>query len=434
MIASAEFPKSQAFWFEKARYKVAFGGRGSAKSWGASRALLIQGAQDSLRMLCGRETQKSINDSVHKLLADQIQELNLGERYRVEKSTIYGYNGSEINFAGLKHNINNLKSLESYDRAWLEEAATVSKNSWEVLIPTLRKDGSEIWATFNPELESDDTYQRFVVKPPPNAIVRLLNWRDNPWFPKVLEDERLHLRAVDYDAYLNVWEGQCRQMLEGAVYANELRAAAGDETTKARIGSVPYDPSQPVHTFWDLGWSDNTSIWFAQAIGFEYRVIDFYQDAQKPLEHYVRKLQEKPYIYGTDWLPHDARANSLGTGRSIEELMRAAGRNVQIVQKLGIADGINAARTIFPLCWFDQARCADGLQALRHYRYAKSEKASQGMPATAAGALAFASEPVHDWSSHAADAFRYMAVALKTPEREIVQRREQHHRRGGWMS
>jgi phage terminase large subunit len=167
---------------------------------------------------------------------------------------------------------------------------------------------------------------------------------------------------------------------------------------------VPYDATKPVHTFWDLGWADNTSIWFAQVVGFEYRVIDHLSGSQKPLNAYLGELQAKGYIYGTDWLPHDAKAKQLGTGRSVEEMMRAAGRTVRIVPQLSVEDGINAARTVFANCWFDQERCADGLQSLRHYRYEMDERA---------GTLKRV--PLHDFASHDADAFRYLCVALKNP-------------------
>ncbi len=206
------------------------------------------------------------------------------------------------------------------------------------------------------------------------------------------------LKERDPDAYLTVWEGHCRQMLDGAVYANELRQAKEDE----RITKVSYDSSKPVTTFWDLGWADNTSIWFAQSVGMEYRVIDFYQNARQPLQHYLQVLQGKGYVYGYDHLPHDARAKQLGTGRSIEETMTGMGRKVTIVPKLSIQDGIHAARTVFSTCWFDETKCADGLNALRHYRYDIDPDTGK-----------FGKNPLHDWSSHAADAFRYLGVGIR---------------------
>jgi len=399
----AEFPDKLQFLFEAHRYKIAYGGRGASKSWGFARALLILGAQRPLRILCARETQKSIADSVHHLLEEQIARLGLQACYEVQKQAILGRNGTEIIFAGLKHNIDNIKSLEACDICWVEEAQTVSKASWQKLIPTVRKDNSEIWVTFNPELETDDTFQRFVVSPPAGAVVEKINFRDNPWFPEVLRGEIQELRAKDLDAYNHVWEGCCVSILEGAIYAQELRQV----DQEGRITRVPYDPSRPVHTFWDLGYGDYTAIWFAQAFPFEFRVIDYLDGSRQALSHYLRALQAKPYLYGTDWLPHDARAKSLGTGKSIEDQMREAGRKVQIVPQLSIADGINAARTLFPRVWFDAERCADGLQYLRRYRYGIVQ--TLGTPTR---------EPLHDDASHAADAFRYLSVALKPPKQQ----------------
>lgn len=396
----ANFPEKLEFLFEPHRYKVAYGGRGAAKSWGFARALLIQGARRQLRILCARETQKSIADSVHQLLEDQIAELGLAGYYNVLKSSIVGITGTEFIFAGLKHNVNNIKSVEACDIVWVEEAQAVSKGSWEVLIPTIRKAGSEIWISFNPDLDTDDTYRRFVVNPPPGAKVVKINWRDNPWFPDVLRAEMEHLRETDPDAYNHVWEGCCISMLEGAIYATELRQVDKD----SRIGRVPYDATKPVQTFWDLGYGDSTAIWFVQAFPFEYRLIDYLDGSQQPLQHYLRALQARPYVYGTHYLPHDAQAKSLGTGRSIEEQMRAAGLKVQIVPKLSIVDGIAAARSIFGQCWFDGEKCADGIQALRHYRYGEIEKL--GVKTR---------EPLHDWASHPADAFRYFAVGIRPP-------------------
>lgn len=398
---TANFPEELRFLFEPARYKVAWGGRGAAKSWNFGRALLLQGGQRPLRILCARETQKSIADSVHQLLKSQIIELGLDKFYEVEKASIYAKNGTEFIFSGLKHNVDNLKSIEACDICWVEEAQSVSKSSWETLIPTIRKENSEIWVSFNPDLETDETYRKFVTSPPPGAIVKRLTFRDNPWFPEVLRREMEHLRETDYDAYMHVWEGCCISVIEGAVYANELHELDKSQ----RITRVPYDPAFPVNTYWDLGYGDCTAIWFSQVVGFEYRLIDYLEDSKRPLEHYLKLLQNRGYLYGTDWLPHDAQARQLGSGKSIEELMRAAGRRVEIVPRLSIADGINAARTIFPVCWFDSERCQDGLTALRHYRY--GEVATLGSPTR---------EPLHDAASHGSDSFRYFALGCKRPK------------------
>jgi phage terminase large subunit len=397
------FPDALQCLFEgKARYRVLYGGRGGAKSWGVARALLVLGASKPMRVLCAREFQASISDSVHRLLGDQIRDMGLTEFYEIQQTRIIGKNGTEFLFAGLKHNIASLKSFEGVDICWVEEAQTVSSTSWDVLIPTIRKDGSEIWITFNPSLETDPTYQRFVVNPPAGAIVRKINWSDNPWFPTVLRDEMEYLKYSDPDAYLNVWEGHCKTQLEGAVYAAELRKA----TEENRITRVLRDTTKPVQCFFDLGWSDCTAIWFAQCIAQENRVFDFMQDRQKPITWYLQQIQAKGYTVGTIWLPHDARAKQLGSGKSIEEIVRGQGFNVRIVPQIGIDAGINAVREVMPNVWIDSDKCADGINALRHYRYEVDPDSKM-----------FSKKPLHDEHSHAADAFRYMAVALKDPEK-----------------
>jgi len=262
--------------------------------------------------------------------------MGLSGCYEVLKSSITGKNGTEFIFAGLKHNINNIKSVEACDIVWVEEAQVVSKHSWEVLIPTIRKEHSEIWASFNPELDTDDTYRRFVVNPPPNSIVRKISWRDNPWFPDVLRQEMEHLARTDPAAHAHIWEGQCRPAVEGAIYERELRAAEQEN----RITKVPYDAMAPVHTFWDLGFGDMVAIWMAQVVGFEYRVIDYEEGSQQAIPYYLQRLQQRPYVWGTDWLPWDGGAKQLGTGKSIQELMQAAGRSVRVTPQLRVADGI----------------------------------------------------------------------------------------------
>jgi len=397
MQLDLEFPEKLGFLFEPSRYKVLYGGRGSGKSWGVARALLTIGIHRPIRVLCARELQNSITDSVHALLADQIKTMGIEPFYEIQNTVIYGKNGTEFLFAGLKHNITKIKSFEGVDLCWVEEAQTVSKSSWDTLIPTIRKENSEIWITFNPELDSDETYKRFVVHPPSNAVVQKVNWSDNPWFPQVLKDEKDDLKERDLDAYLNVWEGNTRQVLDGAVYANELRKAQEEN----RIKDVHIDLTIPVSTFWDLGWSDLNSIWFVQTVpGGEVRVVDFYQNCQKTIDHYVQVLQTKGYTYRDHWLPHDAEHKNM-TGKSVKDIMQNMGLPIRITPKLSIADGINAARMLMNRCYFDQIRCAEGLQALRHYRYEVDPDTKL-----------FSKTPLHDQNSHAADAWRYAAVAL----------------------
>jgi predicted phage terminase large subunit-like protein len=209
-VQRVEFPEIMQPVFDPCRYKVMFGGRGSGKSWNAARALLLLAAQKPLRVLCAREIQKSISESVHRLLGEQIPAMGLEGFYEVQQHSICGKNDSEFLFAGLRsQDISKVKSFEGADICWVEEAQTVSKRSWDVLIPTIRKPGSEIWVTFNPELEEDDTYQRFVVNPPEKSVLLKMNWSDNPWFPEELRAEMEHLKRIDPNSYAHVWEGEC---------------------------------------------------------------------------------------------------------------------------------------------------------------------------------------------------------------------------------
>lgn len=417
-MTEAIFPEPLQCLFQPRRTKVLWGGRGAGRSWGIARFLLLEGANRAIRVLCARELQNSISESVHKLLSDQIEALGLGHLYQIQADSVIGANGTVFIFAGIKNNVNKIKSFEGIDYCWVEEANKVTRNSWGVLIPTVRKPGSEIILSFNPELETDYTYQRFVmdttlVQTRPNVreskdmISVKMTWRDNPFFPEVLIGEMENDKRRDYDHYLNIWEGHCVQNLEGAIYAKELRKAQEE----GRICPVKWDQETPVSTFWDLGRADNTAIWFAQRVALQYRVLGYYEatglkinlsDSSGGINHFLKECQRRGYVYDTFHLPHDARAKRLGMHRTIQEMIQRAGYRVSIVPKLSVVDGINAARVIFPNCWFDEKACVDGLNRLRHYRY----KVVDGH---------LSNDPIHDEASDGADAFRMMAVAMKTP-------------------
>jgi len=416
-IAKAEFPVKLEGLFKKSRYKVLYGGRGGAKSWGIARALLIKGAKDQIRILCAREFQTSIKDSVHKLLCDQIESLGLLSFYEITQTSIRGRNGTEFSFVGLKNNVSNIKSYEGVDICWVEEAQTTSRLSWNILIPTIRKEGSEIWISFNPELETDETYQRFVANPPADSITMKVNWYDNPWFPDTLKLEKDALKQRDEEAYNQVWEGLCRQTVDGAIFAKEMQQAEKD----GRICRVPYDATKPVHAVFDLGWSDSTAIWFLQFVGMETRLIRYIEDSQKTISYYLATMQTYGYVYDTIWLPHDAENKTLAAaGRSIDDIVRAAGYKTQIMPRVPILDSINAARTIFPNCYFDREHTADGLACLRHYRYEVDPETGQ-----------FSRNPLHDHYSHGADAFRYIALMIKEPPKR--KKSAQIAMASGWM-
>lgn len=391
----AKFPDKLKPLFTPKRYKILYGGRGAAKSWGVARALLIMGANRPLRILCAREVQRTIADSVHKLLSDQISALGLTSFYTIQDAVIYGLNGTEFSFAGLRQqDVAKIKSFEGVDICWVEEAQTVTKKSWGILIPTIRKEGSEIWVTFNPELDTDDTYQRFVVNPPDDSVVININWYDNPWFPAVLRQEKDHLKKSDPDAYENVWEGKCMSVVPGAIYRNEINQLFQDQ----RVRNVPHDPMLKVHTVWDLGWNDQMSIILVQRLGSEIRVIDYIEDSHKTLAEYVADLKERKYNWGKDWLPHDGEAKDYKTGKSAQELMKALGRTVEIVPKLDVETGLKASRMVFPRVYFDKEKTQRLVDCLKRYRRAINSTTNEP------GA------PLHDEHSHGADAFRYLCV------------------------
>ncbi len=419
MKQTVEFPQKLAFLLsENHRYKVLYGGRGGAKSWGVVRALIIKATQKNMRILCAREIQNSIRDSVHKLISDQIQAMGLSAHFEIQRDTIKGINGSEFLFKGLRMNVQEIKSTEGIDICWVEEAQTVSKASWDVLIPTIRKDNSEIWISFNPELDTDVTYKRFVLNPPSNAKVVKVNWSDNPWFPKELVYEKDDLKLRDPDAYLTVWEGHCRQVLDGAIYANEIRLA----TNEGRITSVPYDSAKGVQAIFDLGRADKTSIWFLQQVGFEYRLIDFYENRGFAFGHYMKHVREKPYIIERLVLPHDAQQSLLASERTIEQQAKDNGFDVTVLSVASIESGIDAARSIFNRCWFDENKCVDGLNALRRYRY-QIDDAGQ-----------WSKKPLHDENSHAADAFRYLATAIIEPTKALANNDDDsYYGENAWM-
>jgi phage terminase large subunit len=388
-------PKLEPIEKQAARYKVLYGGRGSGKSWSVARLLLDFGQRSRIRVLCAREIQRTISESVHQLLRDQIGELGLSEFYTVTDTAIKGANGTEFYFAGLRsQDAHKLKSYEGVDICWVEEAQVVSKRSWDILLPTIRKPHSEIWVTFNPELDTDETYQRFVTHPVEGSIVLKLNYTDNPWFPDVLEKERVNLQQRDPEAYRNVWEGECRSAVEGAIYAKEVAALY----ESGRVRPCPYDPLLPVHTVWDLGWNDAMSIILVQRAS-EVRVVGYIEDSHRTLAEYVAQLKAMPYVWGSDWLPHDGRAKDFKSGKSAEEMMKAMGRDPRIVENLDVESGIKAARMVFPRCYFDP-KAERLLHCLKRYRRTINQTTNEPGP------------PLHDENSHGADAFRYMALAV----------------------
>jgi phage terminase large subunit len=395
--SSISLPKAFKELLPPARYKIYWGGRGSGKSWAFATALLLLGASTKpRRILCAREIQRSIRDSVHSLLVDRIKALGLHNFYQVQQNEIRGRNGTQIIFAGLWQNVDNIKSIEAIDYVWIEEANVVSENSWRTLIPSIRKEGSEIWASFNPALKSDPVFQRFVMNEPPNSVVKKVSWRDNPWVTRELKDEMEHLKEYDYEEYLHVYEGELKQFADGAIYAKQLKKARDEK----RIDWLPTE-SAPVHTFWDLGRNDTTAIWFMQHIGMAYRFIDYYEHRLVDLDHYANVLREKGYVYGTHYLPHDAEHRVLGSNnRSRREILEGLGVSPsRIVPRIdSVENGIAMVRDKFSKCFFHAENCEVGLNALANYQYVWDERYDT-----------FRQSPLHNWASNGADAFRMFA-------------------------
>lgn len=353
----AKFPSKLRPLFRPKRYKVMYGGRGGGKSWAVARALLVMAAERPLRILCAREIQKSMKESVHRLLKDQITALGLESEYEVLETEIRGYNGSVFLFTGLQsHTVDSIKSFEGVDKVWCEEAHGVSKKSWDTLIPTIRKADSEIWLTLNPDMDTDETWVRFCAAPTADTWVCDINWRDNPWFPAVLEAERQKAQAtMPSDQYANIWEGKPNRVAAGAIYRHEIESLFAD----GRVRPVPYDPILPVHTVWDLGWNDAMTIIMVQRAPTTVNVIDYIEDSNRTYAWYVGELEKRPYRWGVDYLPHDGAAANPQTGISSIQTLRNLGRNVaDPLPAIDVEEGIKQARMVFPKCYFDQNKTA----------------------------------------------------------------------------
>ena len=398
MEIRAQFPEKLAFLFEPHRYKVARGGRGSGKSWSFARALLIQGQLAPLRIGCFREVQKTIKDSVHAVLKDQVALLGLRDHYEVLANEIRGRNGTQILFGGLSdHTVESIKSFEGMDRAWVEEGQTVSNKSWTILIPTIRKAGSEIWISYNPDLDTDETHQRFTVRSPHDCVNVFMNYNDNPWFNDILEQERLAcLRDYPQD-YPNIWEGKCRPAEAGAIYYNEMEDAA------ERIINLPHDPKLKVHVVVDLGWNDAMSIIMVQKNASEIRIIDYIEDTHKKLSEYSQMLRLRPYSWGRMLLPHDDYSEDVKAD-SAYKILTGLGWDIpprEAIVEMNVENGIKAARMLFPRVYFDKNNTVRLVECLKRYRRVVSIKTDE------------AGESMHDQYSQGADAFRYLAVGIE---------------------
>lgn len=407
MKAEIEIPSKLIPIFEgEARYRCAYGGRGSGKTRTFALMSAIRGFQEGMRgregiILCAREHLNSLDESSLEEVKAAISSVDwLKEYYEVGERYIRSKDG-RINyaFAGLRRNVDSLKSKSRILLAWIDEAENVSDNAWTKLIPTVREHDSEIWVTWNPESKESATHKRFRLDPPKDIKIVEINWNDNPFFPQVLEKARLEDLEKRPEIYEHVWNGDFMIHIEGSYYAIEMLNAK----TEGKICSVPYDKNASVITAWDLGMADTTSIWFAQFIGKEVRIIDYYENSGLSLDHYVNILRSKEYTYEQHILPHDVRVKELGTGKSRLEVLQNLGlTGIEICPMMSVEDGIQAVRSMIPTCWFDETKCERGIDALRQYRRDWDENGK-----------AWRGRPKHDWTSHASDAFRYLATGYR---------------------
>lgn len=413
-----------------ARYKGARGGRGSGKSHFFAE-LLVEDSQyyRGLRSVCIREVQKSLKESAKRLIEDKLSSMRLGERqgFKIFNEVVQTPGDGIIVFQGMQdHTAESIKSLEGFGRAWVEEAQTLSARSLQLLRPTIRADGSELWFSWNPRRKSDPVDQMLVADPPTGAVVVMANWSDNPWFPKVLEQERLDCLAKTPDQYAHIWEGDYATVTSGAYYAKPLLEARQQH----RIGRVAADPLLTFRAFVDIGGTgakaDAFSMWIAQFVGQEIRALKYYEAQGQPLATHLEWMRENGYTPTNTkfWLPHDGATQDRVYAVSYESSLKQAGFDVEVVpnQGRGAAKArIEEARRLFPQIYFDETGCAGGLDALGWYHEKMDESRQIGLG------------PEHDWSSHAADAFGLMCVVHEVPTKVNLTAMMEPARAGGWM-
>jgi len=401
MVEPAEFPKKLRFLFQPAPYKVTYGGRYGFKSWSFARALLLLGINKPLRILCAREVQVSIKASVHQLLEDQIQRLGLGGVYHVLETEIRGKNGTVFIFTGLSmHTVETIKSYENIDICWVEEGQTITKRSWEILDPTIRKEGSEIWVSFNPHLESDPTYQMFVVHPPPGAVVVKMSWRDAPkgWYTDLIHQKRLHFKATNPKDYDNIYEGICKPAVEGAIFFDEVAAMERER----RIRNVPYDPMLKAHVVIDLGHGHACAVGIVQVMTSEIRVIWYHEYFNAKLSEIGSDLMTMKYNWGKVWLPFaDGFSKSSKGQDSADMIMAKLGFNCakkSDVGHHGVDEGIRIARERFSRFYWDEFNCSRLIECAKRYRRSINKQT------LTAGA------PLQDEFADGGDLIRYISI------------------------
>ena len=386
------------------RHIVYKGGRSSGKSTQIAISRLIKGSHKKLRGLCTREIQNSIQESVYKLLCDEIDKLGLNDWQKFNDKLLNKRTGSEIFFKGLHNNIQSIKSIEGIDWCWVEEAQSVSADSITTLVPTIRKEGSELIWSYNPLTEHDPVQELIVDKADERTYVAHVNSDAiEGLLSKEIIAEREKMRVDNPDMFAHVWLGQPLTSKTGTVFGKQIAQAE----IEGRIGSVPYDASAGTYTAIDLGIGDSTAIWWFQMVGQEIHFIDHYESSGEELGHYISIIKNKPYNYTTHFLPHDAKQRELQTGMTRVEFFENNGiHNIEVLRptnfQLGQDDINMIARPKFSKIWIDRDKCERGLKCLRAYHYEYDEKNKL-----------LKDKPEHDWSSHSSSAFIYALIAAQ---------------------
>jgi phage terminase large subunit len=408
-----QLPRKLKFLLDMHSYKVAYGGRASLKSTSFGASLLSLGIDQSLRILCLREVQKSLTDSVHLLLQDQIRKLGYGDRYTVTDNAIRGTrNNTLFRFAGLSDQTSeSMKSYEAFDIFWFEEAQSITRRSFQIALPTLfRTKGAEAWVSFNPDMDTDEVWERFVVNPPPGAMVVEMNWRDAVacgWMSE--ENERLRQYDLIYSKheYANIWDGRPRTVVAGAIYAAEVV----EMITERRFRPVPYDPRLPVHRAWDLGWNDRMVVVMVQKPHpSALNVINYLEESHITYASMIAAMDRLGYKWGTDWLPHDAVQHHPTSGTNAKKVLEGLGCRVQLIGRSDPEARIKAGRMMWPRLYMDNSKhdtptdrperlLGAGHLMDRLKRYNRVVPRTTGEPAS----------PAHDVHSHAGDAFGGLA-------------------------
>ena len=381
------------------RYKGLYGGRGGTKSHFFAEQAVLRCIASKTRVVCIREVQNSIKDSVRQLIADKIQKLGVGHLFTLLDNEIRGPNNSLIIFKGMQaYNAENIKSLEDYDIAWVEEAQTLSEKSLKLLRPTIRADKSELWFSWNPRFRTDPVDVFFRKRRPSNALSIMVSWKDNPWFPNELRADMEDDFRDDPEVAEHVWNG-AYGVDEGSIIARLVDSAERD----GRLNACEYDPDgPPIEISSDIGFRDTAAWWFWQRKNAGYSLIGFDCDSGLDAEEWIDRLQErlddKGWPLGKIWLPHDAKAKTFQTKFTvIEQFLEAFGKGkCKIVPRTSKADRINAARRVIRICEFNLVECEEGVDGLRAWVYEKN-------PET----LVFSKEPLHNWASHPSDGFSY---------------------------